>query len=510
LDAKNTNNKFNITAEEAAVFFAMKLEQDRRLKEKRADSHGAMEDATFKKNFWRDWKVILGKGHKITSLSDVDFNPMIDFLVERSEQRKLAKKAMSKEEKALEKQQKEGLKELYGYALVDGVRIPIGNYMIQPPGLYMGHGKHPYRGKIKKRMRPEDVTLNVSRKYVPKCFTHGKPCRWGDTVENRDVTWIGTWKHPITGENNYFFLKREESHWVCMDDLKKFEKARKLEKNIKAIRKQYKRDMRSGNAEKKQLATAVYLLDELAIRPGTEKDESREAGTLGLTTLKCSNVTFKGRNTIKINFMGKSSIKFDRTVVISPYAYGNMESICRGAAKSKSLFPKVNANSLNAYLKTLLPGLSAKVFRTWKASSILQRELEENVPRVDVATHTKKLTYDRVNIAVALALNHKRMTANTGKIKKLKAEIKKLKAAKKTAKTVKQKAAKQKSIDLRITKLAEAEGNVAMTTSKVNYLDPRITVAWAKKAEMPIEKLYNKTQLRKFVWSMGTEDTWKF
>jgi DNA topoisomerase-1 len=92
LDATNTNNKFNITAEEAAMFFAMKLEQDRRLKEKRADSHGAMEDATFKKNFWKDWKVILGKGHKITSLTEVDFGPMIEFLVERSEQKSDKKK----------------------------------------------------------------------------------------------------------------------------------------------------------------------------------------------------------------------------------------------------------------------------------------------------------------------------------------------------------------------------------------------------------------------------------
>jgi DNA topoisomerase-1 len=374
----------------------------------------------------------------------------------------------------------------------------------------MGHGKHPKRGKIKKRMKPEDVTLNVTIKYTPKCFTHGRPCRWGDVVQNQDVTWIGTWKHPITGENNYFNLKREESHWVCMDDLKKFEKARKLAQNITTIRKKYNRDMRSGNGETKQLATAVYLLDELAIRPGTEKDESKEAGTLGLTTLKCSNVTFKGKNTVKINFMGKSSIKFDRTVKISPYAYENMERLCKGAAKSKSLFPKVKANSLNAYLKSLLPGISAKVFRTWKASSILQRELAQNVPNVNTATHTKKLVYDRVNIAVAKALNHKRMSKNTDRIKKLKEEIKKLKAAKKVAKTVKQKAAKQKSVDLRLAKLEEAEGNIAMTTSKVNYLDPRISVAWAKAAEMPIEKLYNKTQLRKFVWAMGTEDSWRF
>jgi DNA topoisomerase I len=32
---------------------------------------------------------------------------------------------------------------------------------------------------------------------------------------------------------------------------------------------------------------------------------------------------------------------------------------------------------------------------------------------------------------------------------------------------------------------------VALGTSKINYLDPRITVAWCKRHEVPIEKVRN-------------------
>lgn len=32
---------------------------------------------------------------------------------------------------------------------------------------------------------------------------------------------------------------------------------------------------------------------------------------------------------------------------------------------------------------------------------------------------------------------------------------------------------------------------VALGTSKINYLDPRITVAWCKRHEVPIEKVNN-------------------
>ena len=49
---------------------------------------------------------------------------------------------------------------------------------------------------------------------------------------------------------------------------------------------------------------------------------------------------------------------------------------------------------------------------------------------------------------------------------------------------------------------------IALGTSKLNYLDPRISVAWCKKFDVPIEKVYNKTQKEKFRWAidMAGED----
>ena len=44
---------------------------------------------------------------------------------------------------------------------------------------------------------------------------------------------------------------------------------------------------------------------------------------------------------------------------------------------------------------------------------------------------------------------------------------------------------------------------IALGTSKLNYLDPRISVAWCKKFDVPIEKVYNKTQRDKFAWACG-------
>jgi DNA topoisomerase-1 len=50
----------------------------------------------------------------------------------------------------------------------------------------------------------------------------------------------------------------------------------------------------------------------------------------------------------------------------------------------------------------------------------------------------------------------------------------------------------------------------ALGTSKINYIDPRISAAWCKKFDVPIEKIFAKTLREKFKWAMDMEPDWKF
>ena len=52
--------------------------------------------------------------------------------------------------------------------------------------------------------------------------------------------------------------------------------------------------------------------------------------------------------------------------------------------------------------------------------------------------------------------------------------------------------------------------NVALGTSKINYMDPRITISWCKNMEVPIEKIFPTTLRSKFAWAMGNEPQWEF
>jgi DNA topoisomerase-1 len=52
--------------------------------------------------------------------------------------------------------------------------------------------------------------------------------------------------------------------------------------------------------------------------------------------------------------------------------------------------------------------------------------------------------------------------------------------------------------------------NLSVSTSKMNYLDPRITVAFMKRHELPIDKFFSKALMEKFEWAFTVEKTWRF
>ena len=57
----------------------------------------------------------------------------------------------------------------------------------------------------------------------------------------------------------------------------------------------------------------------------------------------------------------------------------------------------------------------------------------------------------------------------------------------------------------------EENKTIALGTSKLNYLDPRISIAWCRRYNVPIDKVYNKTQRLKFEWAMQmTERDFQF
>ena len=60
--------------------------------------------------------------------------------------------------------------------MIDGRKEKVGNYRVEPPGLFRGRGEHPKMGRIKKRIMPEDITINCGKdaKVPPRPGTSGR------------------------------------------------------------------------------------------------------------------------------------------------------------------------------------------------------------------------------------------------------------------------------------------------------------------------------------------------
>jgi len=78
----------------------------------------------FIKNFFADFKTILGKGHIVKDFNKCDFEPIRQHLNEQ----KIIRKAISDAEKKVNKEDRNQVMYRFGYALVDGHIEKVGNF----------------------------------------------------------------------------------------------------------------------------------------------------------------------------------------------------------------------------------------------------------------------------------------------------------------------------------------------------------------------------------------------
>ncbi|KAJ7338206.1 hypothetical protein JRQ81_010893 [Phrynocephalus forsythii] len=508
--------KLSLPAEEVATFYAKMLDHEYTAKK------------VFQNNFFNDWikEMTPVERKKIKELGKCDFTEIHKYFVDKYE----AQKALPKEEKQAERIQEE-----YGYCIIDGHREKIGNFKTEPPGLFRGRGDHPKMGMLKKRVMPEDVIINCSKDSKIPQPPPGHA--WKEVRCDNTVTWLASWTENIQGSIKYIMLN-PSSKLKGEKDWQKYETARQLKGVVEKIRAQYRADWKSKEMKKRQRSVALYFIDRLALRAGNEKEEGETADTVGCCSLRVEHITLHPRldgqeNVVEFDFLGKDCIRYYNKVPVEKQVFKNLQLFMENKEPGDDLFDRLSTTSLNKHLQDLMEGLTAKVFRTYNASITLQEQLEALTDEDDNVA-AKLLSYNRANRAVAILCNHQRATPKTfeksmqnlqakidakkKQLKEAKAGLQKAKADHKAKKDVKSKAAVEKKKKMvekaeeQLTKLRlqatdrEENKQIALGTSKLNYLDPRISVAWCKRFGVPIEKIYNKTQREKFAWAIAMAD----
>ncbi len=437
-------------------------------------------DKVFNSNFWNDFKTYLSSEHKkvFKTFSKIGWD---DIVARREAAKEMSNTPEAKKARRIANAEK---KREYGYAFIDGHREELGNFAVEPQGLFMGRGMNPNRGKIKPEIKPNEVTLNLGpRDPLPKAPGGYK---WRGRVADTNAEWVAKWKDGITGEEKYVRFARK-GQFKGKADLLKYEKARKLEMHIETVRAQYMADAASGNTVDMQMGTVMYLIDRLGIRIGNERSEKEADNIVGATTIKVENITLKSGYRINLNFAGKDSIVFNKDLMFPPVIYGNVQRLVAGRAGTDQVFSAISSADINAYLKQFDKGFSAKVFRTRLASEVMYNALDglNLVPSEPLTKSRVKTLFGKANAAVAGVLNHSRTIPpkaheNVEKDRqKLADKQKELREKKKAGKSTTQIEKSIKTLKDRIENRTDTMA-VAVGTSLQNYIDPRLVYSWIK------------------------------
>jgi len=497
-----------------------------------------IEDPIFQKNFVADFSKTFSGKFKNLQYAEIDFSVPYKIVDKEKEEKELLTKEDKKALAIKRKEIREKMKVKYGKAIIDGKEVEVGNYMAEPPGIFMGRGDHPMRGRYKPRVTNKDVTLNLGKEAnVPKG-------NWGKIVHDRDSMWIASWMDVLTQKRKYVWLA--DTAGIKQErDQAKYDKAKNLSKEIDSVKAQIIKDMQSKEQKNKRIATACYLIYRTAMRVGDEKDPD-EADTVGATTLRKEHIKLT-ENAIEFDFLGKDSVRWKETIPAEGYDkqfYNNLKEFIINKKEDEEIFDGITSRHVNAYYSTIVKGLSAKVFRTYLASSVVSKYLRSH-DDIKSKSDMKKIFHGKLaNLDAAIMCNHKRTIPknfelslqkkkdtlkNVGKAKPWeKSEELLKKVQSKVVKTEKQKKDKDERIKKiktvirksktkhteRIEKLelqinlTEKTRDYNLGTSLRNYIDPRIFKTWTDEVGAEWEKLYTSALQKKFLWVKNINSKW--
>ena len=356
-----------------------------------------VKDKVFVRNFFEDFCRALGIREKLKP-EDFDFSEVIEFV----EKEKRWKENLTREEKKRLRERRKALreanKEKYGYAIVDGVRMEVSNYTVEPSCIFIGRGKHPKRGRWKEGPSEEDIELNLSPD-APR-----PPGNWKAIVWRPDVMWIARWRDKLSGKMKYVWLA-ENSELKQKREIEKFNKAIELRHNIERIKEHIMKNLDAEDPLRRKVATVCYLIDRLKIRVGDEKDPD-EADTVGASTLRPEHIKFGDDGEVIFNFLGKDSVPHVFKVKLPKIVIRNLKEFSVSA--KSAIFDGVNSKRVSEFLDEVVTGLSAKVFRTYYASKAVEEKLKEFPVKREDPDYVKKYVATIANLEAAKVCNHRR------------------------------------------------------------------------------------------------------
>lgn len=499
---------------------------------------------TFEKNFWKAFSGALGQ-----KATKEDFSNLIDSMFNVNEELKETKKVYNKAHAKERKEHSQQMKAKYGTAIVNGKDEDISNYVIEGEGIFFGRGNSPFNGLWKFQVQPEDISINwISSKPAPIAPNGHK---WKSVDRNPNRHEIATYYMRVgipnaNGKDEILDERRKKIQFAPSSSIKKeaekakYAKASSLASRYEDFCKYIDKGLESKDTE--QQAFVAWLIQQTGLRIGNESGEDGQSinGTVGAATIKVKNMTLSG-DQLHLSFLGKDSVPYDNTITVKANALPVLKRMIDGKSKDDNIVD-VSLQSIAEFLHSFDKDLTPKLIRTQVANYELRQSLARLMKENKVtksSTDAQKLNvFKLANLEVAKALNHqknvsKNFEASYEKAKdklgerkdklvgylekqnKRLAHLKKLKKnasapdtaevyAERIRKIEDQVKAREASIENAASRLIlkRESKNIALGTSLNAYISPSEVIAWCQDVDLPVEKIYNKTQLKKFDWAL--------
>ncbi len=465
--------------EEMALAWAKKLGTD------------YVNDQVFTQNFFEDFcKKMHLEGCKT---EDFDFSEMVRW-IDSEKAKRLAR--TSEERKRLAQERKnvrEANKEKYGWAIVDGQKIELGNYTVEPASIFMGRGKHPLRGRWKEGIKQSDITLNLSPDSPTPLGN------WKGRVWEPNCMWVAQWNDPLRGRKKYIWFS-DSSFIKQKREIEKFNKAGELATHLEAIRAHIDVNLDSQDLLRRKISTVWYLIDALKFRVGDEKDEE-EADTVGATTLRSEHVHFSDNNVV-FHFLGKDSVEWNIKTKLPERVIHNLREFI--GLNDSLIFYGVNSTNAKTFMEEVAHGFTPKAFRIFHATKSVTYTLSKSGVKASDPLYLKKYEATMANLEAAKACNHKRKLP-----KNWEQSLIRMEERLKTLRTKQEKSTKPKLTTkqrerihkLRIQiQIKKKTRDYNLNTSLKSYIDPRVYYDWGQKVEFDWKNYYSKTLQKKFGW----------
>ena len=392
--------------------------------------------------------------------------------------------------------------EEYSYAYINSNKEKILNYMIEPPGIFIGRGECKYNGMWKYRVGSDNIIVNFikgdNNTKLEELYFQEVQSKFKNIISNPTVTYIDRYFINLgksENENKYLYRIAKEirfskdstiSHEA---DLNKFDKANKLIKNWNKINNYILENINNEDKIISECAVISWLVQYTSIRIGSDKSlETNVVGASSLRTFNLDTETEGDKYFLILDFIGKDSIKYNQKFEIPMIIHSKIKDILKTKSKDDFVF-SVNSTQVNQFLDKCIPGITAKVFRTAWACKLLLELYDKNKSKFeDKSVKYKILLLKYLLIQISNKLNHKKATKknNDTKINNLEKKIKDCNDKD-----------KKELYKLKINILKDSE-DTNTSTALTSYIDPRIVIDICKEQNIPIDKIYTKTLLRYF------------